>query len=186
MASSTKMKLIFLYGPPAVGKLTVATKLAELTGLPLFDNHSIINPIYKIFGWDHPDRRRLIDEFRLEILSTAAKSGISLITTYGGGGETYNPHIQKVICAVQEHGGEVIFVHLIAPKEVLYARVSEPSRAEYKSMMTPKIHKQRLEEVPDMMALALVGPHLEIDTSTHTPEESAYLIINKLHLSVRN
>jgi tRNA uridine 5-carbamoylmethylation protein Kti12 len=32
------MKLIFLYGPPAVGKLTVAQELVTLTGYKLFHN----------------------------------------------------------------------------------------------------------------------------------------------------
>src|SRR3712207_8263459 len=31
--------LLFLHGPPAVGKLTVARRVAELTGWRLFHNH---------------------------------------------------------------------------------------------------------------------------------------------------
>ncbi|MEO1956129.1 MAG: AAA family ATPase, partial [Gammaproteobacteria bacterium] len=33
------MKVIFLYGPPASGKLTIAKKLADKTGISLFHNH---------------------------------------------------------------------------------------------------------------------------------------------------
>ena len=33
------MKVIFLYGPPASGKLTIAKKLAKKTGISLFHNH---------------------------------------------------------------------------------------------------------------------------------------------------
>ena len=33
------MKHLFLYGAPAVGKLTVAKELADLTGYKLFHNH---------------------------------------------------------------------------------------------------------------------------------------------------
>jgi len=32
-------KLIILFGPPAVGKMTVGKELADLTGLKLFHNH---------------------------------------------------------------------------------------------------------------------------------------------------
>lgn len=176
------MRLFFLYGPPAVGKLTIANEIVKITGLPLVDNHSIINPVFRVFGWDHPERKRLVDEFRLELFKSAAKADISLITTFGGGGETYDSYIKKVIAAVSESGGQVIFVHLTAPKEVLMSRVNQPSRAEYKNMMTPEIHKKRLEEVPDMMARALVGAHLEIDTSIHPPVESAKIIVKELGL----
>jgi shikimate kinase len=158
------MKLYFFYGPPAVGKLTIAQEVAKQTGVPLFDNHAIINPVYRIFGWEHPERKRLVDEIRLEIFRTAAMSGISLITTFGGGGEKYNAYIQQVIAEVEGSGGEVVFVRFMAPKEVLYDRAKEPSRAEYKSMMPPERHRQGLAEVPDMMARALVGEHLEIET----------------------
>jgi len=33
------MKLVFIYGPPAVGKLTVANALAKVTGFKVFHNH---------------------------------------------------------------------------------------------------------------------------------------------------
>ncbi len=33
------MRLVFIYGPPGVGKLTVARELAALTGFKLFHNH---------------------------------------------------------------------------------------------------------------------------------------------------
>ena len=33
------MKLILLYGPPAVGKLTIAKEIARLTGFKLFHAH---------------------------------------------------------------------------------------------------------------------------------------------------
>ncbi len=33
------MQLVFLYGPPGVGKLTVGNALSALTGYKLFHNH---------------------------------------------------------------------------------------------------------------------------------------------------
>jgi len=37
------MKLLFIYGRPAVGKLTVARAVAERTGGRLFHNHLAVN-----------------------------------------------------------------------------------------------------------------------------------------------
>ena len=43
------MKLIFIYGPPAVGKLTVAKKLAQLTGYTVFHLHQTIDLVTQFF-----------------------------------------------------------------------------------------------------------------------------------------
>jgi shikimate kinase len=170
------MKLIFLYGPPAVGKLTVAKELAKKLDLPLVDNHSVVNPLAKVFGWGHPEQKRLGGEFRLELFRSAAKFDKSLITTFGGGGEYYNEYIQQVRGAIEENGGEVIFVRLMAPKEVLFARVGDETRVAKFTIATEERLAETFERIPDVFAAALVGDHLEVDTSLHTPEESAEII----------
>lgn len=45
------MQLIFIYGPPAVGKLSVANALAKLTGYRVFHNHLTIDLVRSIFDW---------------------------------------------------------------------------------------------------------------------------------------
>src|SRR5207249_6103945 len=47
--SFSVMRLVFIYGPPASGKLTVATELAKLTGFKLFHNHVSIQFVQSIF-----------------------------------------------------------------------------------------------------------------------------------------
>ncbi|MFA5946054.1 MAG: AAA family ATPase [Patescibacteria group bacterium] len=174
------MQLIFLYGPPAVGKLTIAKELSRLTSIPLADNHSLVNPIAQIFGWDHPERSRLGHEFRIELFRSAARAGKSLITTFGGGGETYDDFIQEAKKVVEDNGGQIIFVHLIASKDVLLQRVHGDSRSAHLKMTTTEALLKQLEGVPDVFAGALVGEHLEIDTSEQSPEESAGLILAEL------
>lgn len=39
------MKLLFIYGPPASGKLTVAREPAALTGYRLFHNHLVVDAL---------------------------------------------------------------------------------------------------------------------------------------------
>ena len=43
------MKLLFLFGNAAVGKMTVGQELMKLTGLRLFHNHMTIEPVMEIF-----------------------------------------------------------------------------------------------------------------------------------------
>ena len=44
------MKLLFLIGDAAVGKMTVGQELMKITGLRLFHNHMTIEPVIEIFG----------------------------------------------------------------------------------------------------------------------------------------
>lgn len=44
------MKVVFLFGSAAVGKMTVGQELMKRTGLRLFHNHMTIEPVLEIFG----------------------------------------------------------------------------------------------------------------------------------------
>ena len=44
------MKLLFMIGNAAVGKMTVGQELMKLTGLRLFHYHMTIEPVIEIFG----------------------------------------------------------------------------------------------------------------------------------------
>ena len=43
------MRLIFIYGPVASGKLTIARLVSERTGLPLFHNHLVVDAVAAVF-----------------------------------------------------------------------------------------------------------------------------------------
>ncbi len=47
------MKLIFIYGPPAVGKTTVGRELANITGYKFFYNHLTVPAAKAIFPDNH-------------------------------------------------------------------------------------------------------------------------------------
>lgn len=48
------MKLVFIYGPPAVGKFTVVRELSRQTGFKLYDNHVSINFVKTLFEFGTP------------------------------------------------------------------------------------------------------------------------------------
>src|SRR5687768_12488074 len=71
-----------IYGPPAVGKLTVAKEVARLTGMKLFHNYATVNAVAPIFGFEHEAYVRLLQVTRLAILEEAAKADIDIVSTY--------------------------------------------------------------------------------------------------------
>ena len=74
------MKLLFLIGDAAVGKMTVGQELMKITDLRLFHNHMTIEPVLEIFGrWDGKTR----DELRDVIFKNFAASELyGMIFTY--------------------------------------------------------------------------------------------------------
>lgn len=76
------MKLIFIYGAPAVGKLTVARELEKQTGFKVFHNHLTIDAIEPVFDFGTKSFWKLVHRIRLETISEAALENVNLIFTF--------------------------------------------------------------------------------------------------------
>ena len=66
------MDLIYISGPPSVGKLTVATEVAARTGYKLFHNHLSIGAIEPVFDFGTDAFWELVHELREQRLSLQA------------------------------------------------------------------------------------------------------------------
>jgi hypothetical protein len=78
---STIPTLVYLYGPPAAGKLTIAESLAQLTGFRLFHNHLSVNAISSVFPFGTEPYVYVLHRLRLDVFETATRAGISMIFT---------------------------------------------------------------------------------------------------------
>ena len=76
------MKLVFIYGEAAAGKLTVARVLASLTGLPLFHNHLVVDAVGAVFPFGSESFVRLREQFWMDVFRAAAEEDRSLIFTF--------------------------------------------------------------------------------------------------------
>lgn len=77
------MNFIVIFGPPAVGKMTVGYELAKLTGMKVFHNHMTIDLILEFFPYGHKKFSTLVSEFRQRIFEEVATSDLpGMIFTY--------------------------------------------------------------------------------------------------------
>jgi len=67
------MRLLFLYGPPAVGKLTIAKELAWRSGYVLFHNQLTVDFAQQVFPWGSEEYVELVDTLRLNVFERAAR-----------------------------------------------------------------------------------------------------------------
>jgi len=77
------MRFIIIFGPPAVGKMTVGNEIKKLTDMPVFHNHLSIEPILRFFPFGSPAFIRLVDAFRQNLVQEVANSDLpGLIFTF--------------------------------------------------------------------------------------------------------
>lgn len=110
------MKLIVIFGPPAVGKLTVAEEIAKLRDFKVFHNHMIIDLLKNFFVFDSTPFKYLSFKLKADIIEEASKNKVNLICTYVWNfaeerGLRNISHFENI---VKENNGEIYFVELFA------------------------------------------------------------------------
>lgn len=103
--------LLMLFGPPAVGKMTVGRALCARTNFRLFHNHMTIEPLIETFGYGTPQFNRLNDAFRRQVFEEAAAGGIDLVFTVVWGLNLEEDRDWVKGC-VEIFDGDVVFVEL--------------------------------------------------------------------------
>jgi hypothetical protein len=73
------VKLLYLHGAPAVGKLTVARLVLSMVPGRLLDNHAAIDFARTLFDFGAPGFWGLVHEVRNDALAAAARQDISLL-----------------------------------------------------------------------------------------------------------
>ena len=111
------MKLVVIFGPPAVGKMTVGQELALRSGLKLLHNHMTIELLLRFFDFGSPPFRRLTWEFRSRLFEEVAGSELpGLIFTFAWALnlESDKVHVDSLCQIFRDREGEIYFVELEA------------------------------------------------------------------------
>jgi len=178
------MKLLFLYGPPAAGKYTIGTEIAERTGYKLFHNHMTVDISRLLFGEpgnNVPQASALKDQLRTDVIRTAAEQNIDLIFTLAYTRGASDQFVYDVVKAVTDNHGCVCFVQLHAPRAVLHSRINNTSR----HLLGKPTSSQQLDEKFARGGVdlpVLFTNNLRLDTSLLDPQEAAERVITHFHL----
>ena len=168
------MKLVFLHGPPAVGKLTVARELWRLTGFSLFHNHLTVDLVSSLFPFGSESFVRLREQVWLAAFAEAARNDVSLIFTFNPERTVRERFIQDTLDVVAAAGGEVVFVELSCAEEELERRMADASRKEFGKLASVEQYRSlqdagafHFPKLPDGLAL---------DTTNSSAANTAELI----------
>ena len=186
-----KKTLVWIFGPPAVGKMTVGLELRRLTQLPLFHGHLSIEAILPVFSYGTPPFNRLMGAFRDHVFLEAARSdlpGLIFTMMWAFDIEGDLRFVEKQKGVFEAHGGRVVFVELQADLETRIARnESELRLSEKPSKRDIAASRGRLVDADRVYQLDSGGDfpftdHLRIDNTDLSPHVVAERIATRFGL----
>lgn len=168
--------LVWLFGPPAVGKMTVGLELSRLTGLPLFHNHVSIEAVLPVFAYGTPPFNRVVGRFRDHVFQEAARSdlpGLIFTMMWAFDSESDLQFVEKQKAVFEAEGGRAVFVELQAATETRIARNESELRLSAKP--------SKRDVAASRARLLAADSTYRLDSGGDFPFE-AYLRIDNTHL----
>ena len=166
------MELIFIHGPAAAGKLTVARELRAITGFGVFHNQLVVDALTPVFEFGSPEFVRLREEMWLTVFREAARAGRSMIFTFVPEKTVRESFVRDAVAVVEGEGGRVLFVELTCPSSVQEERVEADLRAEFGKIRSVKVLRE-LRDSGAFEVAATPDSGLKIDTSAVQPTDAA-------------
>lgn len=181
-----------IFGPPAVGKMTVGRAVCDRSEFRLFLNHHTIEPLADVFGMGTPAFRALTGEFRRRVIEEAAGAEVSLIMTlvWNLGGAEDARWVDGLVAPYATAGLPISFVELAADLDTRLARnlgedrlLAKPSK---RDIAWSEAHLRERESWtmntgPDVSVPAddvlAAHQHLRLDTRDLSPEGAASRIL---------
>ncbi|MBB6678573.1 AAA family ATPase [Cohnella lubricantis] len=185
------MKFILLFGPQAVGKMTVGHELSKMTDLKLFHNHMSIELFHPFFGFGS-ETWRLANLLRRELFESFANSNqYGLIFTYVWGFDLQEDwdFVNQTCDIFESKGAEIYFVELEADIDERLQRNKTPFRLDQKPTkrnveqsekdLLKTMERHRLNSTPGEISRE---NYLRINNTNLSAEEVARLIRDEFML----
>ena len=175
------MNIIFLYGPPGVGKLTVGKELSKLTGYKLFHNHLTVDLVDSVFDFGSKPFIELREKIWMMMFINAKKHDQNLIFTFSPEDTVTPIFIPSLVRIIENEQNKIHFVKLTCLPEELKKRILNPSREIYEKVKnTEKVDEyyKRDHLIPD----DVLKRSFEIDNTMISPSDTAKSIMNHFQI----
>ena len=175
------MKLLFLHGSPAVGKLTVAKALLRIVPGRLMDNHAAIDLARTIFEFGAPGFWELVHDVRRSAMNAAAEHGVPLlVTTFCYAEPEDREQFRQIEEIVERHGGKLLPVFLHCSREEALRRVGNPDRVDRRKISSGEYLIRELDRY-DLTAVPRPDC-LRLDTGVNPADVTAQKIVEHFGL----
>ena len=183
------MKLLFLFGDAAAGKMTVGQELAKITDLRLFHNHMTIEPVIEIFGYFNPEAIIRLRQVIFEEYAKTDNYGMIFTFMFAFDSQADWDETERIKDIFRPYGTEFYYVELVAPQKIRLERNATENRLKNKaSKRDIEISNQRLlnDDINHRFE-SLDGEipfenYIKIDNSDIPPETAARMIKERFDL----
>lgn len=187
------MKFIVIFGPSAVGKMSVGHELAKLTGLKLFHNHMTIELVLNFFDFGDVRFRRLVAEFRRRIFEEVAASelpGLIFTFVWALDLESDREFIDSSCEIFRVKGAELYFVELEAElsarlkrNESQFRLSQKPSKRDIENSREKLLEESADHKLNSNGDFFYNKNYLKIENTNLSPSEAALRIVEMFSLA---
>ena len=183
------MKLVFIFGSAAVGKMTVGQELAKITDLRLFHNHMTIEPVIEIFGYFNSAAINRLRQVVFEEYAKTDNYGMIFTCMFAFDSQSDWDELEHVKDIFRPYGAEFYHVELVAPQNIRLERNVTENRLKNKAskrnvelsnqLLLNDDNNHRFESLPGEITFE---NYIKIDNSELSPEKVAEMIKEKFCL----
>ena len=183
------LKLVFIIGNAAVGKMTVGQELMKLTGLRLFHNHMTIEPVIDIFGYFDGNVTKQLREVIFREFAKSNNDGMIFTFMWAFDMPSDWEYLEWVKSFFTPYGTEFYYVELVADREVRMQRNVTENRLEHKASkrdieassarLLRDDAAHRMESLPGEIPFE---NYIKIDNTELSPETVALMIRERFGL----
>ena len=178
------MKLVLLIGAGAVGKMSVGQALMQKTGLRLFHNHMMIEPVIQVFGAYDGETVTALRRVIFEHFAKSANEGLIFTYMWAFDAPSDWAYIRDVARLFEDEGATVYCVELLAPQAVRLQRNATANRLQHKPSKRDQAFSRQciLHEDSNYRLVSEPGEipfanYLRLENTDLSPEEAADRII---------
>ena len=173
-------QVIFLFGRPGVGKLTVGELLAVETGYRLLHNHAVVDLVTSLFPFGSPPFVTLREKLWMGTIDAclAAKQA-GVIMTFAPESTVTDEFIPALRQRVIARGGDLRFIELRCSDAELETRLKDDSRERF-GKLRDVYQFRKLDKAGAFDRPVMPEAELVMDTTNTNPLESARAIAKHL------
>jgi hypothetical protein len=167
------MRFVFLHGPPAVGKLTIARELAARAGFRLFHNHLAVDLALSLYDFGTPGFVALREELWLATIRRALADRLpGLIFTFNPENSVPQRFIDELFAEVPRRGGTLLSVGITASEAEIERRLDSETRRRHRKLVDLSLYRQ-LRASGVFASPSIPYTDLEIDSEVVLPAAAA-------------
>ena len=184
------MRLLFIFGAHAAGKMTVGQAVSRMTPMKLFHNHMTIEPVIELFGAYNGAVTERLRQVVFEEFAKTDNYGLIFTFIWAFDVDYDTEYVRKLTKLYEDAGAQVDYVELIAPQDVRLIRNRTENRLKEKAskrdvalsearMLDAESRYRCVSEPGEVCEKLGIKPerYLRIDNTSLHPEAAAEQII---------